>query len=50
MNRIEEIKKERARLMRYLQKSQQAINKNLKKLKQLQREEEILLNPCLPGI
>lgn len=50
LNRLEAIKKEQKKLTRYLIKSQKAINKNVRKLKELQREEEILLNPSLPGL
>ena len=50
MQRLKELKKEQAKLMKYLQRSQRSMNRNFKKLKILQREEEILLNPSLPGI
>lgn len=50
MDRISEIKKEKRKLMRYMERSQRSIQRNLKKMRTLEREQEILLNPSLPGI
>ena len=48
--RLREINKETAKLLRYIKRSNQTIAKNTRKLKKLQREQEILLNPPLPGL
>lgn len=48
--RIKAIQTEKKKLMKYISRSQKAMAKNLKKVKRLEREMELLLTPCLPGL
>jgi len=50
IKRIKAIQSEKKKLMKYISRSQKAMAKNIKLLKRLEREQEILLNPCLPGL
>lgn len=50
LKRLREIQTEQKKVLKYLQRSQIAMSRNTKKLKLLEREQEILLNPCLPGL
>ncbi len=52
-NQVKEVKviqTEKKKLMKYLIRSQKAITRNIKALKKLERKQEILLNPILPGL
>lgn len=48
--RLKAIQSEKKRLLKYISRSQKAMAKNVKILKRLEREQELLLTPCLPGI
>ncbi len=52
-NQVKEVKviqTEKKKLMKYLIRSQKAITRDIKALKKLERKQEILLNPILPGL
>lgn len=48
--RIKKIITEKRKLIKYIERSQKAMRKNTKNLKRLEREMELLLTPCLPGL
>jgi len=48
--RLKEIQSEKKKLMKYISRSQKAMSKNIKLLKRLERKQELLLIPCLPGL
>ncbi len=48
--KIKALQSEKQKLMKYISRSQKAIARNMRRLKRLEREQEILLNPCLPGL
>lgn len=50
IQRLKAIQTEKKKLMRYISRSQKTIAKNIKALKKLDREQEILLNLPLPGL
>ena len=50
LKRMKAIQSEKKKLLKYITRSQKAMTKNLKLLKRLEREQEILLSPCLPGL
>lgn len=50
IKRLKAICSEKKRLLNYISRSQKAMAKNVKLLKRLEREQELLLTPCLPGL
>lgn len=50
MYKIKAIQAEKKRLMKYINRSQKAMAKNMRSLKKLEKELELLLTPCLPGL
>lgn len=48
--RLKKIQTEKKRLIKYISRSQKAMSRNIKLLKKLEREQELLLTPCLPGL
>ena len=50
IKRLKTIRSEKKRLLKYISRSQKAMTKNVKLLKRLEREQELLLTPCLPGL
>ena len=50
IERLKAIRSEKKRLLKYISRSQKAMAKNIKLLKRLEREQELLLTPCLPGL
>lgn len=50
IKRLKTIRSEKKRFLKYISRSQKAMTKNVKLLKRLEREQELLLTPCLPGL
>jgi hypothetical protein len=50
LERLKEIKTEKKKLQKYLVRSQKALIKNQKLLCKLDREQELILTPMLPGL
>ena len=48
--KIKVIQAEKKKQKKYISRSQKAMAKNIKKIKKLEREMELLLTPCLPGL
>ena len=48
--KIKAIQAEKKELMEYIRRYQKAMDENVEKLKKLDREMELLLTPCLPGL
>ncbi len=48
--KLKAIQSEKKKLMKYISRSQKAMAKNIKKIKKLEREMELILTPCLPGL
>jgi hypothetical protein len=50
LKRVKQIRAEKRKLHAYLIRSQKALLKNQQLLKVLEKEEEMILSPILPGI